>query len=153
METAEKWTQIPVIQGGSVDLPQMAGDRSEGEIVKYQFARTYSGRPLSPEERLMLAVLRDAVLVMVRGVSNSHALTKESQKRRLIAETRAWFLDRESEGPFTFESIWSTLFGNEWDIERARKEIFTDPNAVWLRLKKLRAAGGFGPRETGGDEL
>ena len=73
-------------------------------------------RKQAPEQRLMIAVLHDALdcLEKYRYATGSHG-------RQLFHETEQWFLADETEWPFSFECICGVL-----DL---------DPNAVRQRLR------------------
>lgn len=82
--------------------------------VQYFGAR----RKQAPEQRLMMAVLRDAFdcVEKYRFAANDHG-------RRLFREAERWFLAKETHWPYSFESICSVL-----DL---------DANAVRMRLLRL----------------
>lgn len=63
-----------------------------------------SERPRSPEQRLMLAVLQDAVSIFQRGVWSTAV-----EEREKFREVDAWLSSRDFDWPFSFESICSTL--------------------------------------------
>ena len=56
-------------------------------------------------KRLMFAVLADAV----RCCFQNYAHAQSSAGRRMFGETESWTLDRNSDGPFTFQRICETL--------------------------------------------
>lgn len=58
----------------------------------------------SPEHRLMLAVLQDAIAIFQRGVKSP--VCRELDKYR---EVDAWLRSRDYDWPFSFESICSSL--------------------------------------------
>jgi hypothetical protein len=60
--------------------------------------------PVSPEERLMLAVLEDAVACFRHG-----AHTADTQRRRLFMDACLWIFSRERHWPFSFENICETF--------------------------------------------
>ncbi len=60
--------------------------------------------PASPEERLMLAILEDALACFQRG-----ACAEDTQQRRLFMEACAWIFCRERHWPFSFENICDTF--------------------------------------------
>src|SRR5437868_9272381 len=59
---------------------------------------------LSPEFKLMLAVLEDALVTFQYGL-RSH----DPQERRQGCEVELWISSRESDHPFAFESICAAL--------------------------------------------
>jgi hypothetical protein len=92
-----------------VMLPvQFFGDRSRGTS--------------SPEKRLMLAVMEDAVFTVMKyaGRTSKHA-------RRLVRDVERWTTQRNSTWPFSFENICAVL-----DL---------DPAALRDRLRRLQLRG------------
>jgi hypothetical protein len=59
---------------------------------------------LAPEQRLMMAVLDDAVRCVA-----SRRLSTDTRHRRLFAEARRWMLAEEADWPYSFESICAVL--------------------------------------------
>jgi len=68
------------------------------------FERLHSRATVHPEQRLMLAVLADAVTVFQRYADGSTA-----RARRRFAEAAEWFLSTGSDGPFTFTNVCDAL--------------------------------------------
>jgi hypothetical protein len=67
----------------------------------------FSGRAtveLSPERRLMLAVLEDAIATWVRYRGDERART-----RRLLREVERWMADSDTSWPFSFQNICDAL--------------------------------------------
>ena len=75
-----------------------------------------SPRKQAPEQRLMMAVLHDALDCL-----NKHRFATDSRGRRLFHETKQWFLAKGTEWPYSFECICGVL-----DL---------DPDAVRQRLR------------------
>lgn len=59
---------------------------------------------LDGERKLMLAVLEDAVLV-----AQKYALARDPERRRELADARAWIAERDKTWPFSFENICNVL--------------------------------------------
>jgi hypothetical protein len=77
-----------------------SSDPSDNEIIRKLFKReTREG-----EEKLMLAVLSDAIELFQK-----HVLSKDKNRRNLFHEVEEWFLEKESNQLFSFESICETL--------------------------------------------
>ena len=70
------------------------------------------------ENRLQLAVLRDAIRILPKGVGT------KAKQQRLFLETLDWVNDREGTGPFAFEVICDA---HDINPDWPRKEL-----AVWL---------------------
>lgn len=152
MEAVKPWGyQDP---GDRIFISAFVGTPSDGLILAHQWEREYLSHWRSPEEKLMLAVLEDALLIIARGVPSGGTYTPNA--RELIRrDARRWFESRNDDGVFTFNNIWSTLFGHTWSVERARKEILEKPFGVWERLKEVRgrySRFGRGMKKRGGDE-
>jgi hypothetical protein len=74
-------------------------------LVAYQFAKASARRDrFNPEEKLMFAVLADAIECFQRYVSS-----RSHRCRMLFQEAEAWILSRESRWPFSFEQICEAL--------------------------------------------
>ena len=56
------------------------------------------------EEKLMLAVLADAI-----DHFQKHVVAKDEKGRKLFQEAEEWFLEKDSDGLFSFEYICDTL--------------------------------------------
>jgi hypothetical protein len=63
-----------------------------------------TARKLTPEERLMVAVLDDALDCLVK-----HRLATDQQSRQLFEETRQWLLAVDSDWPYSFRGICGIL--------------------------------------------
>jgi hypothetical protein len=63
-----------------------------------------SRRKQAPEQRLMIAVLRDAVDCVER-----HRRASDRQSQRQFREETQWFLSGETDWPFSFECICDAL--------------------------------------------
>lgn len=77
-------------------------------------------RKQAPEEHLMMAVLHDAVECLAK-----HRSSTLPRDRRLFDETQQWFLVRESEWPYSFESICAVL---DLDSEAVRQCLYLAPD-------------------------
>jgi|ERR1044072_4387539 hypothetical protein len=77
-----------------VDIPEFAvriGDRSD----TYRFLAIHETVPDSPERRLLMAVMKDAI----------HTLEWYSPKRKEYLETVRWFKSTSRSSPFSFLCI------------------------------------------------
>ena len=59
---------------------------------------------LRPEQRLMIAILEDAVRTVLRGASAA-----DRPARRMVAETRGWFAADDPDWPFSFINVCDAL--------------------------------------------
>jgi hypothetical protein len=77
-----------------------SSDPLDNEIIRKLFKREIR----EGEEKLMLAVLSDAIELFQK-----HVLSKDEKGRNLFHEVEEWFLEKESNQLFSFESICETL--------------------------------------------
>jgi hypothetical protein len=68
------------------------------------FDRLHTNAARHPEQRLMLAVLADAVTVFQRYAGGT-----TPRARRRFAEAAEWFLSNENDGPFSFTNVCEAL--------------------------------------------
>ncbi len=73
----------------------------------------------APEERLMIAVLQDALACL-----QNHRFAKDAYGRRLFDEAEQWFLAEETDWPYSFESICGIL---ELDSNAVRQHLRVGP--------------------------
>ena len=73
-------------------------------ILPSQFFDRFHSGARHPEQRLMLAVLADAVTVFQRYAEGS-----TPRARRRFAEAAEWFLSDERDGPFSFATVCEAL--------------------------------------------
>ena len=85
--------------------------------------------PLSPERRLLWAVL-------VQAVADLHLRRNAGGRRRHGGDPTAWFLDRDDEWVFGFESICDEL---GLDADAVRTAIFGGARTAWWGRAARRA--------------
>ncbi len=86
-------------------LPGVTSDALAGASLGILPAQFFHLAPaLSPEHRLMIAVLEDAVLEFRR-----YAGEPGVRARRLFGETAAWFASDDTSSPFSFVTICEAL--------------------------------------------
>lgn len=73
-------------------------------LLPEQFYAPLGQRVSSPEQRLMLAVLEDAVYTILK-----HAGSSSKRGRRLVREVQRWLGASEPSWPFSFENICAVL--------------------------------------------
>ncbi len=91
-------------------------------VVPAQFFGDRNHNVFSPEKRLMLAVLEDAVFTVLKYAGRS-----SKQARRLVRDVEKWTAQRNGQWPFSFENICAVL-----DL---------DPEALRDRLRRLQLRG------------
>jgi hypothetical protein len=94
---AKKWGERPAGWSGSERLRLMQPDAVLPEQLR-------SRRALSSEQRLMVAVLENAV-----ECYQKYALLPNRRARRLFKETHEWIYCDETDWPFSFENICAAL--------------------------------------------
>jgi len=82
-------------------------------------------RQQAPEQRLMMAVLQDALECVTKYRCATH-----TRSRRLFREAQRWFLIDESDWPYSFEGICGVL---ELDANAVRQRL-----GVALTLQPVR---------------
>jgi len=78
----------------------ISSDPLDNEIIRKLFERDIR----EGEEKLMLAVLSDAIEIFQKYI-----LSKDKTGRNLFREVEEWFLEKENDQLFSFESICETL--------------------------------------------
>jgi hypothetical protein len=78
-------------------------------------------RNLTPEHRLMIAVLQDAI-----NCVEKHRCAKDFRGRRLFDEAQQWLLSGKAEWPYSFEHI-CAVFGLDSDAVRESLRLVPRP--------------------------
>ena len=78
--------------------------QSDVLIPDQYFETLHSKAGLKPEKRLMLAVLEDAVACF-----RKHTAARSGSGKKLFAEAEEWFLEKDGDWSFSFESICGAL--------------------------------------------
>jgi hypothetical protein len=76
----------------------------ETEVLRFRFSPTFEVRAMTPEERLMVAVLEEALATYERGFHSSDPMVRQASR-----EVDEWVRASDHEGIFSFESVCSTL--------------------------------------------
>ena len=87
----------------------------------WQFGVVYGRAPYTPEKRLLVAVLLDALLQFEK-LCNS----RERRAAQTLAELRSWFFGGDERWPFSFENVCAHLH--------------LEPDAIRDRLARLDQA-------------
>jgi hypothetical protein len=102
-------------------------------VLPAQFFLAPSIAERSPETRLMLAVLEDAVLTLLR-----HSSSDTSQSRRLVRDVIRWVDTRRSNWPFSFENICAVLGFDAAAVRSGLRRIHAGTSAPSLPLERHR---------------
>jgi hypothetical protein len=70
------------------------------ELATEQYGRVFRGARLSPEKRLMLAVLDDAVESFV-----AHVKPRNAKEQRQFHDARDWIMEADGDWLFSFNSV------------------------------------------------
>lgn len=113
--------------GGCVEFPSAAE-----RLLPVQ-AEVYRA-PLTPEQRLMLAVLGDVVDELQR-----YATVRDRRARRLFADAERWVTSNDVEWPFAFLNVCEAL---DLDAHRVRTALgrWVDAARASVRHDKVRVA-------------
>jgi hypothetical protein len=76
-------------------------------------------RKQAPEERLMIAVLHDALECVQK-----HRFATDTHRRRLFHEAKQWFLADDADWPYSFECICKVL---DLDSSAVRRRLCVAP--------------------------
>lgn len=101
-------------------------------ILPQQYLGGSAAAFLSPERRLMLAVLEEAVLTLVK-----HRHDPRGRPRRLVREATQWIVERNSAWPFAFESICGALHLDASYVRRGLLALLARPVDPSLRTRSV----------------
>jgi hypothetical protein len=74
-------------------------------LAVHEYLSVYQYRPaLTPERRLLAAILRDAIDSYMRYCS-----AKSRREKKMLQETEEWFFGSDEEGVFSFENVCEIL--------------------------------------------
>ena len=101
---------------------------------------------LQPEERLMLAILEDAIATLLR-----HPTPRHAGKRRALRETEAWLDSPDTESPFAFIRICEALgLDAQWlRTGLARAQVAREGEPEEYRRRLVRRMAGTRHRISG----
>jgi hypothetical protein len=107
-------------------------------LLPSQFFDRFGGRSiLEGERRLMLAVLEDAV-----SCFQKYAGATRPRSRRLFQEAEQWFMDEESDWPFSFEGICPVLGINaeyfRSSLQRWKQQLLSQPPESRTKVGRVR---------------
>lgn len=102
-------------------------------LASERYQSVFQSRQISPEKRLILAILDDAVQSFLVGLK-----PRNGKERREFEEAQQWMTEPEANWPFSFESICNALG--------------LDPDYLRGGLEKLRAEANNGRRFGSGSD-
>jgi hypothetical protein len=115
-------------------------------ILPTQFADRHRA-PLSPEQRLMAAVLEDAINIRRRGPRAAGR-----RARPLYAEVRRWFASDDTTWPFSFVNVCHGL-GLEPTAVRSGAHVLDGDEGEWRIAHHLPTVASGPPRVLAGRRL
>jgi hypothetical protein len=104
-----------------------------------EYWETVGAARLTPEKKLMLAVLKDAI-----GCLRRHAAARSERQREIFRDAAMW-IEEESDGPFSFRIICETL-GLETDAIRRALRRFGHSRRSCRGRERVYSAPGVIPR-------
>jgi hypothetical protein len=99
-------------------------------IARYQFEAQFGIGSLTPQQKLMLAVLTDAI-----DCFRQYGAASDGRSERLFQEARDWIFERDSDWPFSFENICDTLGLDAGYIRRGLIASNIRPTALKISLR------------------
>ncbi|MGH7788660.1 MAG: hypothetical protein ACRERC_17445 [Candidatus Binatia bacterium] len=113
-----------------LDDGELGGDDT---VLPSQFWTALADPRSEPEKRLMVAVLEDAIAVLVAGGYNA-------ERKVLHREAEQWFASDDRGAPFTFAAICDVLSLDVGRVRQALAQWQTRPRA--FRRPRLQAGRG-----------
>jgi len=105
------------------------------QILPSQFFDLVGAKSFSSEQRLMLAVLTDAINVL----GSSRASTSR-RNRNSFSEASAWVFAKDVTSPLSFEHVCDALGVDAGSLQRRLTELISGQGGTLLRLR-LKQAG------------
>ncbi len=102
-------------------------------ILPSQFFELFGKSRFTCEQRLMLAVLADAINIL-----HDWRASASIRKRRLFAEAARWVMAHGSNVPFSFDNVCDALELNPDALRRRLAGMITDSGEGRLPLTRLR---------------
>jgi hypothetical protein len=99
-------------------------------ILPSQFFELAGAKTFSSEQRLMLAVLTDAINIL----GNSRSSTSR-RKRKSFGEAWSWVFAKDLTSPMSFEHVCDALGVNAEGLRRRMTELFTGNGGSLSRLR------------------
>jgi hypothetical protein len=103
-------------------------------LLPTQFFESVGGRSFSSEQRLMLAVLADAINVLQR-----YRGSPSLRKRKSLNEASSWIFDCGIKSPFSFDHVCDGLEIDAKNLRSRLTQLISDPaggTLVRVRLKE-----------------
>ena len=99
-------------------------------VMPTQFFESVGAHTFSSEQRLMLAVLTDAINIL-----REHRVSPNQNKRKSFNEVRAWVFAHGIEGPVSFDRVCDAVGVNADCLRRRLSEAFSQHGGTLLRLR------------------
>jgi hypothetical protein len=104
-------------------------------LMPSQFFESVGSRAFSSEQRLMLAVLMDAINIL-----REYRFSPNQSKRKSFNEVSSWVFAKGIEGPVSFDGVCDALGVNAERLRERLSESVSQGGGVLLRLR-LKAGG------------
>jgi hypothetical protein len=104
-------------------------------VLPSQFFRSSRAQPFSSEQRLMLAVLTDAI-----NITAEYRVSPDRLKRDVFDEASAWIFCGGLTGPMSFDDVCDALGVNAEALRKRLSELVAQPGGTLPRFR-LREAG------------
>jgi hypothetical protein len=123
-----------------------AAGSGDDTLLPSQFWSMLADPRSEPEKRLMVAVLEEAISVVVNGAA------RDDERRAVVREADRWFASDDRANPFAFASICDVLDLDAGQVRQAlsgwqcRQRLFRRPRLQAGRGRHQVRSGERGPR-------
>ena len=104
-------------------------------VLPSQFFETVGAKTFSSEQRLMLAVLIDAVNIL-----QDYRVSPNQRKRESFNEVSSWIFAHGTEGPMSLEHVCDALGVNAESLRSRLSELMSQQGGTSLRLRFKEAS-------------
>ena len=105
-------------------------------ILPSQFFELVGAQTFSSEQRLMLAVLIDAINVL-----GDYRVSPNRRKRNSFNEASSWVFAKNITSPLSFDHVCDALSVNAESLRRRLSELLSEHGSTLLRLRLKEGAG------------
>jgi len=119
---------------GPVDLGAYLGSLPD-VLLPSQFFELLRAQPFSSEQRLMLAVLADAINVL-----REHRVSANRHKRMSFNEASSWVFANGITSPLSFDQVCDALSVDAKSLRRRLSELVSGHGGTLLRLRLKEAS-------------